>query len=281
MEFRQLKYFVTVAEYLHFGKAAHKLGISQPALSQQINLLEEELVVELFDREARKKFRRVQLTPAGEYLYIEANRILDLVRKVEINIGYSMTQKRNIKLGVYKALLKNRIIEVIEDYKKKTPFTEFSIFEYNNYLEVQEALEFNKIDIGLTLLPVKFENIEYQVLNKGKLGIILPKNHPMADNELNLEDLLQSGQWLELSATFHPLYQEIEEKCQQLGINRQIVQEVTSLNLLVSLVGLGNGIAFAPIQFDYSLEPNVILKSLEGTTFEDLEICHVVAKKIK
>ena len=281
MEFRQLKYFITIAKHLHFGKAAHELGISQPALSQQINLLEDELAVELFDRTVRKKFRRVQLTPAGEYLYIEANKILELTRKIEVNIGYSMTQKRNIKLGVYKALLKNRIVEFIEDYKKKTPFTEISIFEYNNYLEVQEALEFNKIDIGLTLLPAKSENIEYQVLNKGKLGVILPKNHPMAEGELILENLLQNGQWIELSPTFHPLYREIEEKCQQMGINRQIVQEVTSLNLLVSLVGLGNGIAFAPIQFDYSSEPNVVLISLEGTTFEDLEICHVVAKKIK
>lgn len=279
MELRQLKYFVSAAEHLHFGKAAHEVGVSQPALSQQIKQLEESLGVELFDREIRKKYRKVQLTPAGKYLLEEARKILEISRKIKVNIGYSMAQKQTVKLGVYKAMFKKRIVEFIDDYKRKTPFTEISIYEYNSSLEVQDALLAEEIDLGLTLLPIKHETLEYEVLSCGKLGYIVPAGHPAATTETDIKDLLQNEKWIELSEKFHPLYHEIEEKCRETGVERQIVQEVTSLNLLVSLVGLGNGVAFAPVQFNYDTEPNVVLKSLEGTLFEDLEICHVVARR--
>ncbi len=277
MELRQLKYFVEVAEKQHFGRAAEQLFISQPALSQQIRLLEENLGVELLDATARKNYRKVKLTPAGEYFLAEARKLLKQAGKLEEGTKQIARQKQVLRLGVYKALLKERIVEFIEDFHLQNPDTEISITEFDNYLEVQEALLSREIDKGLTLYPVIHPTIKYDILKIGGLSVIMSKNHPLAAQEVEIEQLLKTEKWIELSRKVHPVYKEIEDRCQVLGIQRQIIQEVSSLNLLISLVGLNNGIGFAPSLFDFSSEPQIAVRSLEGTRFEDIEICHVVA----
>lgn len=277
MELRQLKYFVAVAEQRHFGKAADQLFISQPALSQQIRLLEENLGVELFDAVARKSFRRVKLTEAGEFFLTETKKLLNQARKLEENTRKLSQNKAEIQVGVYKALLKERIVEFMEDYRKEQPNTLIKIVEFENYIEVQESLSNKEIDVGLTLLPLVDEKVNCKLLKIGKVSLIMSKNHPLANTKVNVYDILKNDKWIELNRKVHPVYKEIEDCCSQLGIQRQIVQEVTSLNLLISLVGLGAGIGFAPSLFDFSSEPNIVAVSLEDTIFKDIEICHVVA----
>lgn len=277
MELRQLKYFVAVAEKQHFGRAAEQLFISQPALSQQIRLLEEKLGVELLDATARKNYRKVKLTPAGEYFLAEARKLLLQAGKLEDGTRQAARQKRVLQLGVYKALLKERIVEFIEDFHLRNPHTEISITEFDNYLEVQEALLSREIDKGLTLYPLTHPSIKYEILKTGGLSVIMSKNHPLASQNTEIGQLLKTEKWIELSRKVHPVYKEIEDRCHLLGIQRQIIQEVSSLNLLISLVGLNNGIGFAPSLFDFSSEPQIEVRSLEGTQFEDIEICHVVA----
>lgn len=278
MELRQLKYFVEVAEKQHFGRAAEQLFISQPALSQQIRLLEENLGVELLDTTARKNYRKVKLTRAGEHFLAEARKLLLQARKLEESTKQIALQKQVLRLGVYKALLKERIVEFMEDFHRTNPNTEIILAEYDNYLEVQEALLSREIDKGLTLYPVIHPAIKYKVLKRGGLSVILSRNHPLAGKEAGIEQLLKTGKWIELSRKVHPVYKEIEERCHSLGIQRQIIQEVSSLNLLISLVGLNNGIGFAPSLFDFTSEPGIVVRSLENTVFRDIEICHVVGE---
>ncbi len=277
MEFRQLKYFVEVAEKQHFGRAAEQLFISQPALSQQIRLLEENLGVELLDISARKNYRKVKLTAAGEYFMAEAKKLLLQAGKLEESTKQMARRQQVLRLGVYKALLKERIVEFMEDFGRSNPYTEISIREYDNYLEVQDALLDREIDKGLTLYPIIHPALKYEVLKTGGLSLILSKNHPMAFRQVAVKQLLETEKWIELSRKVHPVYKEIEDRCHALGIQRQIIQEVSSLNLLISLVGLNNGIGFAPSLFDFSSEPNIVVKLLENTVFSDIEICHVVA----
>lgn len=278
MELRQLKYFIEVAEKQHFGRAAEQLFISQPALSQQVRLLEENLGVELLDATARKNYRKVKLTPAGEYFLAEAKKLLHQAKKLEETVKQMARQKQVLRLGVYKALLKERIVEFMENFVRSNPDTEIVISEYDNYMEVQEALLGREIDKGLTLYPIAHPTIKYEVLKRGGLSVILSKNHPLAFEEVKIEQFLKTEKWIELSRKVHPVYKEIEDRCHTLGIQRQIIQEVSSLNLLISLVGLNNGIGFAPSLFDFTSEPNIVVKSLENTIFRDIEICHVVGE---
>ncbi len=273
-----MKYFVEVADKQHFGRAAEQLFISQPALSQQIRLLEENLGVELLDTTARKNYRKVKLTPAGEHFLAEARKLLLQAGRLEETTRQIARQNQVLRLGVYKALLKERIVEFIEAFSRARPYTEISIHEYDNYLEVQDALLDREIDQGLTLYPVIHPTLKYEILKTGGLSLILSKNHPMAGREVPVEHLLKNGKWIELSRKVHPVYKEIEDRCHALGIQRQIIQEVSSLNLLISLVGLNNGIGFAPSLFDFSAEPGILVKSLENTVFGDIRICHILAR---
>ena len=128
MELRQLRYFVEVAEKLHFGRAAEQLFISQPALSQQIRLLEESLGVELLDTTARKNYRKVKLTPAGKYFLAEAKKLLLQAGKLEQAIRQMPRHGQVLRLGVYKALLKERIVEFMEEFSRSSEMQLFSYF---------------------------------------------------------------------------------------------------------------------------------------------------------
>ena len=102
MELRQLKYTVAVAEELHFGNAAKRLFVSQPALSQQIQLLEKDLGIELFSGIKRNLHKKVELTEAGILFVSEARRILNSIEKMTDTVRRIGTQHRTVKLGIYK-----------------------------------------------------------------------------------------------------------------------------------------------------------------------------------
>ncbi len=284
MEFRQLKYFVAIAEELHYGNAANKLFVSQSALSQQIQLLENEIGIELFVRIKRKQQRKVELTEAGIAFLIDAKKILQLSQKAVENARRIGLHQEIIRLGVYKMLLKERIIEVISLFSKYFPTVEMKIVELPTYQSVQEALMEETIDLGLTLLPLSHELLTAKTTQQGYLKVIMRINHPLAKQDfLKLSDL-KKEKWVEISKPLHPFYEDIENACQQAGFNRtpNIIQEVSSLELLCSLVSLGIGIAFVPSLFNLSHIEGILVKNVlkeENSLFERIKINHAVAYK--
>lgn len=284
MEFRQLKYFVAIAEELHFGNAANKLFVSQSALSQQIQLLENEIGIELFERIKRKQQRKVELTDAGIAFLIDAKKVLQLSRKAVDNARRIGLHQEIIRLGVYKMLLKERIIEVISLFSKHFSAVEMKIIELPTYQSVQEALMEETIDLGLTLLPLTDEKLTAKTTQQGYLKVILSMNHPFSKQEiLKLPDL-KNEKWVEISKSLHPFYDEIESACRDAGFSRipHIMQEVSSLELLCSLVSLGIGIAFVPSLFNLSHIEGIVVKNVmndDKALFEKIKINHAIAYK--
>ncbi len=284
MELRQLKYFVAIAEELHFGNAANKLSVSQSALSQQIQLLENEIGIELFTRIKRKQQRKVELTEAGNAFLIDSRKILQLSQKAVENARRIGLHQETIRLGVYKMLLKERIIEVISLFSKHFPSVEMKIIELPTYQSVQDGLMEETIDLGLTLLPLINDLLTAKTTQQGHLKVIMFINHPMAKQEfLKLSDF-QHEKWVEISKSLHPFYDEIESACQQAGFNRipNIIQEVSSLELLCSLVSLGIGIAFIPSLFNLSHIEGIVVKNVvndDDSLFEEIKINHAIAYK--
>lgn len=284
MEFRQLKYFVAIAEELHFGNAANKLFVSQSALSQQIQLLENEIGIELFIRIKRKQQRKVELTEAGIAFLMDAKKILQLSQKAVENARRLGLHQEIIRLGVYKMLLKERIIEVISLFSKHFPTVEMKIIELPTYQSIQESLMNETIDLGLTLLPLIDGKLTAKTTQQGHLKVIMNIDHPLANGEdLTLSDL-QSEKWVEISKHLHPFYDEIENACQQAGFNRipNIVQEVSSLELLCSLVSLGIGIAFVPSLFNLNHIEGIVVRNVmdeDNFLFERIKINHAIAYK--
>lgn len=284
MELRQLKYFVTIAEELHFNHAAEKLFVSQPALSQQIQLLENEIGIDLFVKIKRKKLRKVELTKAGDAFLIDAKKILQLSQKAIENARKIGLQQEIIRLGVYKMLLKERIIEVITSLSNNFPDTEMKIIELPTFVSVQDALMEETIDLGLTLLPLRHAELTAKTTQQGHLVIIISEKHPLANEEFVKLSALKNEKWVEISKSLHPVYDEIEKACLQAGFSRipNIVQEVSSLELLCSLVSLGIGIAFIPSLFNLNHIEGIVVKSVlndDDSPFDEIEINHSIAFK--
>jgi DNA-binding transcriptional LysR family regulator len=267
MELRQLKYFVAVAEELQFSSASRKLLVSQPALSQQIKLLETELGVDLFIKVQRQIYRKVALTQEGEAFLKDAQKILQLCDKAKMQIQSRAFSKKTLKLGTYRLLVEQRILDTLALFSDNFPDLDVQIVELPTFLNIQEALLDETIDFGISVLPLHYKELDSILLKKSELSVILPKNHVLAQqNKLTLEQLHQE-RWIEINASFHPIFEEVEKLCIKAGFNRRpnIVQEVSSLEIMAQFVGMGKGIAFVPSFFDTSTIANIVNKPLDNT----------------
>jgi DNA-binding transcriptional LysR family regulator len=136
--------------------------------------------------------------------------------------------------------------------------------------------------LGVTLSPLKFSGLDFKDFKKGYLSVLMPQNHPLAEREsVTLADLHRE-KWIEIDKTTHPIFNDIEKMCQDAGFTRTIVQEVSSLDLLGSLVSLGLGIAFVPTFFDADRVGGVVLKkitNLDGAPLQTVALNQVLAFK--
>jgi DNA-binding transcriptional LysR family regulator len=270
MELRQLKYFVTVAEELQFSSASRKLLVSQPALSQQISLLEQELGVDLFIKVKRQIYRKVELTEAGQVFLKDAQKIVQLCNKAKERVKDIVASKKNLRLGTYRMLTGQLILDTLALFSKNFSEMDLTIVELPTILSVQEALLDETIDFGISVLPINYSGLDYLTLKKSHLRVILSKNHPLADAEKLTLAALHEERWIEIDAAVHPIFEEVERLCIKAGFNRRphIIQEVSSLEIMAQLVGMGKGIALVPSFFDTSAVTNIVNKPLEDTLIE-------------
>ena len=204
IEFRHLKYFLAVAEDLHFRKAAERLYISQPGLSRQIKQLEDELGIKLFERHNRK----VKLTEAGIYLKKEINsnfkRLDDILYHAKLlNDGIN----GNIKLGYIGSAIQKIIPKLLLEFKKKQPNVIFKLNEMDNKKQIQFLLS-KEIDLGFVRLDRVPKGLEIRSIFEDTFSLVLPKSHKI--NENNFKDLsqLQNEAFIFFDANFSESYHE-------------------------------------------------------------------------
>lgn len=185
IELRHLKYFIAVAEVLHFRKAADKLYISQPGLSRQIKQMEQDLDVVLFKRHNRK----VQLTPAGKYLYKEStillknlNEVLTHTKLLEVGI------EGNLRFGYIGSAMQNIIPDLLLKIRNNFPNLRFDLQEMDNSKQI-DALLNQDIDIGF----VRVERVPHPLITQPILedtfSLVLPLDHHI--NSKNFKSLNQ------------------------------------------------------------------------------------------
>lgn len=282
MEMRQIKYFVAIAEHLHYGNAAKSLFVSQPALSQQIHLLEDEIGVELFVRSKRQQHHRVELTEAGKVFLVEARRILQLSENAIENARQVGRQRKALRLGIYKMMLRDRIVEIVQVIASKFPELQIKLVEFQAFPQVQEALLSETIDMGVTILPLKNEVLSSRQMIVSYLNVLLPAQHPLAERpHLFLEDL-KNEKWVEIEKSISPLIKNLDAITQKAGFDRQanIVMEVNSLEMLQSMVELGLGIAFVPSVAKVGENSGVVSKQImdnPDTLFSEFYLQQVIA----
>ncbi len=204
IEFRHYKYFLAVAEDLHFRKAAERLFISQPGLSRQIKQMEEELGIKLFKRHNRK----VELTEAGLYLQSELKnnfkRLDDLVHHAKLlNKGIT----GNLNLGFVGSAMQKVIPDLLLKFRSSHPNVTFSLNEMDNNKQVKALLN-QEIDIGFVRIERVPKGLEMQDLFEDTFSLVLPKNHTINKSNFTSLKQLKDEPFILFDSTYSESYHE-------------------------------------------------------------------------
>ncbi|MCU0570614.1 MAG: LysR family transcriptional regulator [Oculatellaceae cyanobacterium Prado106] len=241
MEFRQLKYFVTVAEELHFGRAAALLHLSQPALSKQIQSLEESLEVQLFERTKHW----VRLTIAGQQLFESAQRILQ-----DVEVGIQTTKQvaegriGQVRVGFTEATLFSLAPQVTKQYRDHYPQVQLILVSGGTEAHV-EALRTHRIDVGLVYLPIREPSLAVEPLFEEVYVVALPASHRLArQKQLTLQSLAEEPLIFYPRSLAPVLYANFVQQCEQAGFTPNIVQEAELAQTRLGLVAAGVGLSF-------------------------------------
>src|SRR5713101_5888200 len=266
MELRHLRYFVAVAEEGHVTRAALRLGIQQPPLSQQIRALEAELQVQLF----RRKPRGVELAQAGEALFAEAQAIL---RQVEHAVTATRRTARGeagrLGLGFTSSASFHPFVpRVIRDYRASHPLIALSL-EESGTGELVEALLAERLDAAFVRSPIgPAEGIAVDSILDEAMVAALPARHPQAGSAdvrpLSLAELAAETFILYRRPLGPGLYDAIIAACQRAGFSPRIGQEAPRMLATLSLVAAGLGVTLVPHSMRRLRVHGVVYRSLDS-----------------
>ena len=245
MELRHLRYFRAVAEEAHVTRAAARLGIAQPPLTQQIKALEAELGILLFDRIGR----RVELTEAGRVLLGEARVILDRVeRAVSRTQQVGQGGSGRLRVGFTgSASFHPMVTEVLKAVRSKWPGVEL-VLEESKTDDLSAALEQGKLDTAFVRPPLHDRGtLSFQVLATEALMVAVPMTHALAGREnLHLTDLKDESFILYPRAIGPGLSDGVVMACVRAGFSPRVAQQTPQLSSTINLVAASLGVAVVP-----------------------------------
>lgn len=263
MELRHLRYFVTLAEELHFGRAAEKLHIAQPPLSQQIQQLEAELGFQLFHRTKRT----VQLTAAGQVFLSEVQGILrQLDRAVQIGRQISRGEMGQLAIGFVSSTAYNVLPPILRKFRTRVPGVNLELHEMTTDRQLQWLRE-GQIDVGFLRPPVEEDIFNFEIVFEEPLVVALPETHPIANQSSVSLRSLSNELFILFPRPIAPgLYDRIISLCQQVDFSPTVIQEAIQMQTIVSLVAAQMGIAIVPESLQHLQRTGVVYKSMQEPT---------------
>lgn len=247
IELRHLRYFIAVSEELHFGRAAARLNISQPPLSQQIQILEQQVGARLLARTNRS----VSLTAAGKQFLADSRQVLSLVndaaaRAERLHLG----ETGELRLGfTSSAPFISAVSQTLSTFRRHYPDVHIQTREINTREQIVPLNE-GSLDLGLmrnTQLP---DTLAWEVILQEPLMAMIPRDHPLAAQpSVTLAELAQ-----EPFVFFDPhvgtgLYDDILGLMRRYGLSPVITQEVGEAMTIIGLVAAGLGVSILPASF--------------------------------
>ncbi len=213
IELRHMRYFLAVAEELHFRKAAERLFISQPGLSRQIKVLEEALGVVLFERHTRK----VVLTKVGEYLKIEFSAQIKMLSHTLENAKMLQDGKQGaLKIGYVGSAMQEVIPNLLLNFEKKHPNILCSLKEIDNQQQLEALLSFS-LDIGFVRLERVPRALEIKPILKENFCLVLPKDHEIGESNFKSLRQFKEASFIlfdaQYSASYHEKVMQIFDDC--------------------------------------------------------------------
>ncbi len=261
MELRHLRYFVTVATELHFGRAAEKLHISQPPLSMQIRALEEELGVSLLQRTRR----HVSLTRAGKAFLQDAEQILEKTEQAVLTARRAgRGEIGELAVGFISVADYNLLPLVLREFRRKYPMVTLSLKESTSDAQIADLIE-GRIDCGFLLPPVSEAGIESEPIMREPLIVALPEHHPLASEKgpIALAALANAPFIITPRRMAPGLYDDIVSFCHAAGFSPQVTQEAIQMQTVISLVSAEMGVALIPRSLENLKRTGVVYKALK------------------
>ncbi len=272
LELRHLRYFVAVAEELHFGRAAERLHMAQPPLSQQIRKLEEILGYSLFQRTSRV----VRLTSAGELFLDRTRRTL---RKVEDDLEEARSVGRGgvgfLKVGFIGSGMLTPLPALLGRYRSRYPSVNLALNEFYSS-GVIHALQQGTVDVGFLRDGGPLEGLEVEQLFSEPFVAVLPTQHRLAGHRTVSAAALRDEPFV----LFPPVvgrvaYDKTVSLCREHGFRPHVVQEAPQLLTIARLVEAGLGVTILPKCVEQIAPSGVVCRRIRGTRVKsDIELAY-------
>jgi DNA-binding transcriptional LysR family regulator len=261
MELRHLRYFVVVAEELHFRRAAERLHMSQPPLSQQIRALEEEVGATLLLRNQR----RVELTAAGVVF-------LERARQILADVEDAARQARRVQrgevgrlaVGFVGSAMYSFVPDLLRRFGEHAPDVTLRLHEMGTTEQLRQ-LEDGRLDVGFLRAARSRPELKIEIVAEEPVIVALPDLHPLAANpRLTLADLEGQPLILLTSAVAPGLRSALQPAIDRLGGEDTIVQEVQEMQTVIGLVAAGVGISLVAESVRELVRVGVTYRAIDG-----------------
>lgn len=268
MELRHLRYFIAVGEELHFGRAAARLHVAQPAVSRQIRALEEEIGLSLFERDRR----RVALTAAGAAFLDEARSLLGHVERAVVTAHRAARGELGaLRIGYVPAVVHTGLPEIVRAFRKRFSGVDLRLQEMNPAMQV-EALLGDQIDVGFVRGPVDEPAVASKTVLKEPLVAVLPSGHRLGRHKrLGLAMLAREPFVFQARSRGPGSHDHILAICRRAGFSPQIVQEGSYTDQL-SLVASEAGVAIVPASLRAIRRSGVLFRPLRERPMTQLDM---------
>jgi DNA-binding transcriptional LysR family regulator len=270
MDLRQLRYFLAVAEELSFTRAAKRLHMSQPPLSQQMQQLERSLGIKLLSRTSR----RVELTAAGQELQTQARAILAQTEQAEQQvrfIGAGRTGK--IDIGATGATLRGGLAELLAEYRIDMPDVRTTIHEQAPALQLKAVLEY-RTDVNFNRSIPPQEELASVLAWRETVAVILPKGHRLARLRRVPLAELREDEHVMLHPDSSEFARYLRQCCVDAGFLPRVSQQVVDSQSIPSLIACGFGVALVPASTSKFTSTDVIFRPLTPAPVADVHMVH-------
>ena len=268
---RHLWLFLAVAEEQHFGRAAKRLGMSQPPLTEQIQVLEQALKVKLFDRGRRG----AQLTPVGQAILPAVRKFAAQMEQLELAVREAASgQSGTLTIGAIATAMVEVLPPVLERLRAAQPNVTISVREIDS-AEAVPALEAGDVDLALARLQGELgASISSMPLARDRLAVALPASHPLAASKRVRLASLADEPFVMFARRVSPDYfDSIIAAFKAHGFSPRILHDVRTVSAQVAFVSCGQGIALVPSMLRKLAPENVVLLPL----VEDVDVVTIAA----
>lgn len=258
---RHLWLFLVVAEEQHFGRAAKRLGMSQPPVTEQIQVLEASLKVRLFERSSRG----TQLTAAGAAILPVVRKLVEHMQHLELAVREAAAgQIGLLTIGAITSTMFDVLPSVIDEFRKSHPRVTVAVKEIDS-VDAIAMLRTGELDLAIARLEViGDDDIRIEPLNEDHLAVAMPKDHPSAAlPRVRLATLAEENLIMFARDVSPDYFDSLTAACRANDFTPRIVHIVRSVASQVAFVGCGQGVALVPASMRKLAPENVVIRPLK------------------